>query len=212
MKAGKSPALHLEKARRTAPKPDQQPVTGFAGRGLVNTYLGGDGPQGTATSKTFSIQRRYIGFLIGGGDHPGQTCLNLRVAGKVVRTATGKNREALEPASWDVAELKGQEAVIEIVDHSSEPWGHINIDQIIFSDVPPEPLLTKGTAAETAAQSPGREIHRCGRGDPAGGRGLCFRGACASAELEAARRRSGRSIAILGWSASARASRVTGRW
>ncbi len=48
----------------------QQPVTGFAGQGLVNTFQGGDGPQGTATSKPFTIERRYIGFLIGGGNHP----------------------------------------------------------------------------------------------------------------------------------------------
>jgi uncharacterized protein (DUF608 family) len=131
----------------------QQPVTGFVGRGLVNTYLESDSPQGTATSKSFSIQRRYIGFLIGGGNHPNQTCINLRVAGKVVRTATGKDREALEPASWDVADLKGKEAAIEIVDRNSEGWGHINIDQIIFSDIPPEPLLRKGTAIEVAANA-----------------------------------------------------------
>ena len=97
-------------------EPGQQPVSGFAGHGLVNTFQGGDGPQGTATSKPFRIERRYIGFLIGGGNHPGKTCINLRVGGKVVRTATGKDREALEPAVWDVAELKGREAVIEIVD------------------------------------------------------------------------------------------------
>ena len=71
----------------------QQPVSGFAGHGLVNTFQGGDGPQGTATSKPFRIQRRYIGFLIGGGNTPGKTCINLRVDGKVVRTATGKDRE-----------------------------------------------------------------------------------------------------------------------
>jgi non-lysosomal glucosylceramidase len=131
----------------------QQPVSGFVGRGLVNTYLESDAPQGTATSKPFSIQRRYIGFLIGGGSHPNQTCINLRVAGKIVRTATGKDREALEPASWDVADLKGKEAAIEIVDHNSEGWGHINIDQIIFSDIPPEPLLRRGTAIEVAANA-----------------------------------------------------------
>jgi len=136
-------------------EPGQQPVSGFAGHGLVNTYQGGDGPQGTATSRPFTIERRYIGFLIGGGNHPGRTCINLRVGGKVVRTATGKDREALEPASWDVAELKGREAVIEIVDRSSEGWGHINIDQIIFSDVPPEPLLTGGTALGSAARALG---------------------------------------------------------
>jgi hypothetical protein len=32
----------------------QQPVTGFVGRGLVNTYVGGDPPQGTATSASSS--------------------------------------------------------------------------------------------------------------------------------------------------------------
>jgi uncharacterized protein (DUF608 family) len=136
-------------------EPDQQPVTGFAGHGLVNTFQGGDGPQGTATSRPFTIERRYIGFLIGGGNHPGRTCINLRVGGKVVRTTTGKDREALAPASWDVADLKGRQAEIEIVDRSSEGWGHINIDQIIFSDVPPEPLLTGGTALGTAVRALG---------------------------------------------------------
>ena len=53
----------------------------------------------------------------------------------------------------DVAELKGREAVIEIVDASSTGWGHINIDQIVFSDFPPEPLLTRGTEAETVAKA-----------------------------------------------------------
>ncbi|MCR4415224.1 MAG: non-lysosomal glucosylceramidase, partial [Thermoguttaceae bacterium] len=131
----------------------QQPVSGFAGRGLVNTFIAGDGPQGTATSKPFRIEKRYIGFLIGGGQHPKQTCINLRVDGKVVRTATGKNLEALEPASWDVADLVGKEAVIEIVDRHSGAWGHINIDQIVFSDIPPEGLLKQGTASDTAARA-----------------------------------------------------------
>ena len=131
----------------------QQPVSGFSGHGLVNTYGAGDGPQGTATSRPFRIERRYIGFLIGGGNKPGKTCINLRVGGKVVRTATGKDREALEPATWDVADLKGREAVLEIVDRSSEGWGHILIDRIVFSDLPPEPLLRRGTTIEAVAKA-----------------------------------------------------------
>ncbi|MGO9112499.1 MAG: GH116 family glycosyl-hydrolase, partial [Thermoguttaceae bacterium] len=134
-------------------EPGQQPVSGFSGHGLVNTFVGGDGPQGTATSKRFRIQRRYIGFLIGGGNHPGKTCINLRVDGKVVRTASGKDQEALEPASWDVADLRGKEAELEIVDRSSEGWGHINIDRIIFSDVAPEPLLRRGTTIESVVKA-----------------------------------------------------------
>ncbi len=134
-------------------EPGQQQVSGFSGHGLVNTFVDGDGPQGTATSKPFRIQRRYIGFLIGGGNKPGKTCINLRVDGKVLRTATGKDREALEPASWDVADLKGREAVLEIVDRSSDGWGHINIDRIIFSDIAPEPLLTRGTTIESVVKT-----------------------------------------------------------
>jgi non-lysosomal glucosylceramidase len=133
----------------------QQPVSGFAGRGLVNTFIAGDGPQGLATSKPFKIARRYIGFLIGGGNHPGKTCINLRVDGRVVRTTTGKDQESLEPANWDVSDLKGKQAVIEIVDKDSVAWGHINIDQIVFSDIPPESLLQKGTAIHSVAKAIG---------------------------------------------------------
>ena len=119
-------------------------------------------PHGTATSRPFKIERRYIGFLIGGGNHPNETCINLRVGGKVERTTTGKNQEALEPASWDVTDLIGKEAMIEIVDRRSDGWGHINVDQIIFSDVPPEPLLREGTAiAEAAKDQPEAEAAYC---------------------------------------------------
>ncbi len=124
--------------------PHQQAVSGFQGQGLVNTFSDGDGPQGELISDPFTLDRGFISFLIGGGNHPGETCINLRVNGKVVRTATGKDRELLEPMSWDVREFAGQQAVLEIVDHSSGPWGHINIDQVTLADVPvlaaPTPL------------------------------------------------------------------------
>ncbi|MHC4440696.1 MAG: GH116 family glycosyl-hydrolase, partial [Planctomycetota bacterium] len=44
----------------------QQQVSGFGGKGLVNTFLGGDGPVGALTSPSFEISRKYINFLIGG--------------------------------------------------------------------------------------------------------------------------------------------------
>ncbi len=112
----------------------QQPVSGFRGKYLVNTYVDGDGPQGTATSKPFTIERRFINFLIGGGSHEGQTCMNLLVDAKVVRTACGKDQELLEQACWDVGPLAGKTAQLQIVDKASGPWGHINIDHIVFSD------------------------------------------------------------------------------
>jgi sucrose-6-phosphate hydrolase SacC (GH32 family) len=122
--------------------PGQMPVSGFRGKGLVNSFLGGDGPTGTLTSPEFKIERRYISFLIGGGGFPGKTCMNLVVVGKMVRTATGPNTESggsekLEPDGWDVAEFLGRRAHIEIVDQASGGWGHINVDHIVFTDQKP---------------------------------------------------------------------------
>jgi hypothetical protein len=114
----------------------QNPVDGFAGRGLVNSFLGGDGPTGVLRSPAFAIDRPWIGFLVGGGAHEGRTCVNLVVDGLVVRTATGRNRERLEPHNWDVRDLRGRQARIEIVDAESGGWGHINVDQIEFRDSP----------------------------------------------------------------------------
>ena len=118
--------------------PDQQAVSGFQGDGLVNTYLGGDAPKGTLTSPAFEITRKYIHFLLGGGNHANQTCINLLVDDEVVRTATGKANEKLEWRFWDVTELEGKTARIEIVDRHSGGWGHINVDQIELTDRPKE--------------------------------------------------------------------------
>jgi uncharacterized protein (DUF608 family) len=124
---------------------NQQTVSGSQGGGLVNTFSDGDGPQGELVSPPFTLDRGFISFLIGGGNHPGETCLNLRVDGRVVRTATGKDRELLEPTNWDVREFAGKQAVLEVVDHHSGGWGHLNVDQIALADVP---LLSAPTALE----------------------------------------------------------------
>ncbi|HPC62438.1 MAG TPA: hypothetical protein PKX23_17385, partial [Verrucomicrobiota bacterium] len=57
-------------------------------------------------------------FLIGGGSHAGRTCINLLAEGKVVRTATGRDREPLAWQSWNVKEFLGREVRVEIVDRS----------------------------------------------------------------------------------------------
>lgn len=119
--------------------PNQMPVSGYLGKGLVNSYKGGDGSIGTLTSPEFKIERKYLNFLIGGGKHPNKTCINLLVDGKVVRTATGPNdksggSEQLDWHTWDVAEYEGKAAVIQIVDEEKGGWGHVNVDHIVQSD------------------------------------------------------------------------------
>ncbi len=113
----------------------QQDVTGFVGKGLVNSYdPGGDGLTGTLTSPEFTIDGDYIQFLVGGGDMAGKTCVNLVVGGKVVKSATGKNAERLDWVTWEVKPWRGQRGQIKIVDEATGAWGHINVDQIVISE------------------------------------------------------------------------------
>ena len=119
----------------------QMHVSGFEGKGLVNSFLGGDGPTGKLTSPEFTIERDYIKFLIGGGGHVGKTCMNLLVDGKIVLSATGPNTqpggsEFLNWENWDVKQHKGKKAILQIVDDASGGWGHINVDQISQSNTP----------------------------------------------------------------------------
>jgi len=119
----------------------QMNVTGFLGQGLVNSFHGKDRTTGTLTSPLFEIQRDYINLLIGGGRHPGETCVNLLVDGKVIRTATGPNdrpggSERLDWTHWNVKELSVQQSTLQIVDRHVGGWGHINVDHIIQSNTP----------------------------------------------------------------------------
>ncbi len=65
--------------------PGQMSVSGFEGNGLVNSFFQGDNTEGTLTSPEFRIERKQIQFLLGGGRHPNETCVNLEVNGQTVQ-------------------------------------------------------------------------------------------------------------------------------
>jgi len=130
--------------------PGQMHVEGYKGKGLVNTFFKGDKSTGTLTSPEFKIERKRIAFLIGGGKDREKLALNLLVGGKIVRTATGPNdkaggTEALAPDSWDVIDLAGKMAVIQIIDNATGGWGHMNVDHIVQTDKTPPKVLTDVT-------------------------------------------------------------------
>ncbi len=131
----------------------QMDVSGYQGEQLVNTFLGGDRSTGTLTSPPISIEHPYLHFLIGGGGYAGETCMNLLVDGKIVRTATGPNRqpggsEQLSRVFWDVNDLIGQQGVLQIVDQRTGGWGHINVDDIHASS------RSQGVPASELSQGP----------------------------------------------------------
>ncbi|RYY32418.1 MAG: hypothetical protein EOP46_19025, partial [Sphingobacteriaceae bacterium] len=83
----------------------------------------------------FIIKNNVINFLLAGGQHPDSTCINLVVNGKRVRTTTGDNTKVFKWNGWDVRDLKGKEAHIEIVDAVTDTVnGSVAIDHIMFSD------------------------------------------------------------------------------
>ena len=118
--------------------PQQMPVSGYEGKGLVNSYLGGDQATGKLTSPAFVIERPYLSFLIGGGGVDG-LAMNLLIDDDIIRSAKGPNvqpggSELLEWTSWDVADFQGKEAKIEIIDDATGGWGHINVDHIVLTN------------------------------------------------------------------------------
>jgi len=93
-----------------------------------------DKRQGRLLSEPFEIEHDYIHFLLGGGNHAGKAGLRLLIDDEVVREATGTNTIELHPRHFDVADLRGKTARIELIDRVSGGWGNTRVDEIRFSD------------------------------------------------------------------------------
>ena len=126
--------------------PAYQGDVGANGKRLVNSHASAPGSNvgerdnatGRLTGRPFAIERNYITFLIGGGNHKGRTCMNLLVDDTVVLSAVGAASNKLQPMSWDVRQWLGKIGRIIIVDEQGGNWGNISVDDIIFSDRPRE--------------------------------------------------------------------------
>ncbi len=126
----------------------QQPVTGYTGKYLVNSYTNLDLPIGRMLSYPIYVDLPYLTFRIGGGYHPHRTCLNLLVNDRAVLTRTGLNSEHLDPHVWDLSDYIGQQVHLEIVDVQTSSWGHINVDDIALTNVVPAELVEYDLKAE----------------------------------------------------------------
>ncbi len=130
---------------RIADIPDYQGNVGGAGERVANSHASApgegvgpkDGATGALTSRPFTIERRYIGFLVGGGAHEG-TSIELLVDGTVVHRASGKSDNRMHQAFFDVAALEGQTAQLRIADRVAGPWGNVGVDHIVFTDTRPQ--------------------------------------------------------------------------
>jgi uncharacterized protein (DUF608 family) len=97
-----------------------------------------DDATGKLTSRPFKIERNFIALWIGGGNQAGKTCVNLRIAGKIADSATGANDNQMTLRYFNVQNLLGKTAAIEVVDDMGGSWANIGVGRIFFTDQAPQ--------------------------------------------------------------------------
>ncbi|MDR1517250.1 MAG: hypothetical protein LBS52_03990 [Dysgonamonadaceae bacterium] len=138
--------------------PNQQKVSGFAGKQLLNSFdPKGDGSVGVLQSPEFTLNRKYLKFLAGGGNKEDKTFVRLMVDGKIAEVATGNQSETLSEKTWDVKKYLGKKAKIQVGDIDTEAWGHILADQFVLTDNPDENLASPSASAILLADFEGED-------------------------------------------------------
>ena len=125
--------------------PKYQGDVGGSGKYIVNSHASAPGKTseekdkqtGTLTSLPFTVERDFLSFFLGGGANIEQVGLRLLVDGKVVRRIAGRDDNHLKPASLDIRDFLGKQAVLEIYDSGTGGWGNIGVDDIVQTDTPP---------------------------------------------------------------------------
>lgn len=110
----------------------QLPLRGQRGPGLLNSFMQGDAGQGRILLPERKLEGAPIHLLVGGGLDCRRVYVGLEVRGRVVARACGMGDEVLRPARLSTARHKGAVGRVVVVDDSSEPWGHILVDEVIF--------------------------------------------------------------------------------
>jgi uncharacterized protein (DUF608 family) len=134
---------------RPAPKhsiPGYQGDTKVEGIRSVNSHATAPGSSvadkdaavGTLTSDPFTISRKFLHLLVGGGNHKGKTCVNVLVGGAVVSSVTGDGKNQMTRKAMNLSAYEGKKATIQIVDEATGGWGNIGVDQLVFTDRPLE--------------------------------------------------------------------------
>ena len=92
-------------------------IRNYQGETLVATSKNGIGD---LRLPRFEITGDVLGFLIGGASHQDFVSVTLEIDDKPVRTATGRQVDGLDFASWNVTEFKGKYGQIIVRDSSNK--------------------------------------------------------------------------------------------
>ncbi|WP_372895048.1 arylsulfatase [Stieleria sp.] len=93
---------------------------------------GMDKQTGVIISPLFIPQGGTMTFRIGGGRGPSTYAALCTADGEEVAVARGINHQAMQQAVWDTTPYAGQKMFIKVVDHSTDGWGHVTVDDFQF--------------------------------------------------------------------------------
>ncbi len=130
-------------------------ASGHTGNFWVGTYEPkGDKVQGVLSSEPFKVTQPWASFLVGGGSRP-ETCVELvdLATMKPFLTVSGTDREDMRPVIVDLTQHLGKEIFLNLVDHRTDGWGHLNFDDFRLHAVRPK-LPGAVTAEELRKKQP----------------------------------------------------------
>ncbi|UCF04341.1 MAG: family 43 glycosylhydrolase [bacterium] len=167
---------------------DDTTFVGFEGNWWIGTYesfcgpltgttpgdFQGDAPRGAIRSESFPVTGCSMRLLVGGGNYPDSCYVALcdEHTGQILFRETGLGIETMTERFWDLTPFRGRRVYLLIVDDSSAPFGHINVDGIEerqtgivpsphdgFEPIPIKPgrrmvARTAGSAADTDPTPP----------------------------------------------------------
>jgi hypothetical protein len=126
-------------------------VKGFQGKAYAHSHnirLAGQGDPddltGSLASPVFKAERRYLGFLLVGGNRPAELAVEILLGDQVVHSATGTGSNDFSYQSIDLTPWQDKELRLRLVDKAAGSWASIGIDHLILTDdaEPAQPFET----------------------------------------------------------------------
>ena len=93
-----------------------------------------DNLTGTLTSPPFKAERRYLAFLLAGGNNPAKLAVEILLDGKIVHSLTGSNSNQFTRQTIDLTPWQGKQLSLRLTDNAKDAWGSIGIDQLYLTD------------------------------------------------------------------------------
>lgn len=124
-------------------------VTGFQGKAYAHSHnirqaktTPPDNLTGTLLSPVFRAERRFLSFLVVGGNRPADLAVELLQGDQVVHSVTGTGSNTFTRCLIDLASWQNQDLRLRLTDRATGAWGSIGIDRVVLtdSDEPGQPL------------------------------------------------------------------------